>query len=55
MLLLWITESSTARGFTPPLQGGNLSVDSLPRVSPWAIFLSSLREKLCCALRYSPN
>ena len=34
------------RDFTPPLQGGNLSIEHFPRVSPWAIFVPSLREKL---------
>jgi hypothetical protein len=40
---------SAARGgkqkFTPPLRGGNLLVERFPRVSPWAIFVSSLREE----------
>ena len=39
------------QGGTPPLRGGNLSVECLPRVSPWAIFVSSLRE----VLRYLPR
>jgi hypothetical protein len=42
------------RGFTPPRRGGNLSVERLPRVSPWAIFLASLREELHRLLLYSP-
>jgi hypothetical protein len=41
------------KGFTPPRRGGNLSLERLPRVSPWAIFLSSLREELHGILRYS--
>jgi hypothetical protein len=34
------------RSFTPPLQGGSPSAKRFPRVSPWAIFDSSLREEL---------
>jgi hypothetical protein len=44
MLTPW--NPASGQGFALPLRGGNLSVERLPRVSPWAIFLSSLREEL---------
>jgi hypothetical protein len=39
--------TSNAR-ITPPCRGGNLGYKRLPRVSPWAIFISSLREEVPC-------
>jgi hypothetical protein len=32
-------------GFVPPLQGGGFELIHIPRVSPWAIFTTSLREE----------
>jgi membrane protein YqaA with SNARE-associated domain len=32
-------------GFIPPLQGGAFQLERIPRVSPWAIFISSLWEE----------
>jgi len=52
MLSPWITESSDHAGFTPPLQGGNLPVVRLPRISSWAIFVPSLREERRSTLHY---
>jgi hypothetical protein len=31
--------------FVPPLRGGESQLVRFPRVSPWAIFVFSLREK----------
>jgi hypothetical protein len=33
--------------------GGNFTLESLPRVSPWAAIDASLREERCCLLCYS--
>jgi len=44
MLTPW--NPASGQGFALPLRGGNLSVERLPRVSPWAIFLSYQREEL---------
>jgi hypothetical protein len=44
MLTPW--NPASGQGFALPLRGWNLSVERLPRVSPWAIILSSLREEL---------